>query len=91
MLLMQILIGFGVGLCSVFFLMSNKTFLDTLVNMGALMIINEFDDMSGKLFLMYIQTFYHEILENENFMVFDVEKRNLQTAYYYVTFYNIFF
>ena len=73
MLLIQILIGIGVFLCSAFFLMTNKTFLETLVNMGALMVINEFDDMSGKFLLIHIQTFKHEILENDDFMVFDVE------------------
>ena len=74
-----------------FFLMTNKTFFETLVNMGALMIINEFDDIAGKFFLIHIQTFNHEIFENEDFMVFNVEKRNLETAYYYVTLYTVIF
>jgi hypothetical protein len=51
-LLIQILIGFGVFYCNFIFLITIESFLDTLVNMGAIMIINEFDDIFGKLLII---------------------------------------
>ena len=62
------MIGLGVFYCNSFFLITNDSFFDTLINMGAVMIINEFDDIFGRILIIRLQTFEHEILWHEEFM-----------------------
>ena len=51
-LYVQIIIGLGVFFSNFIFLITNESFFDTLINMGAVMIINEFDDIFGKLLII---------------------------------------
>ena len=43
------------------FVMLLDEFNEMLINIGALVIINEFDNMMGRIFLMYLTCFHREI------------------------------
>lgn len=40
--------------------------------MGALLIINEFDDIFGKILLIRLKVFNYDVLTRDDFMVFEV-------------------
>ena len=54
-----------------------------LINMTALVIINEFDNIMGKVFMMHLTCFHREIIQSDDFLVFDgVEQWHYENAYY---------
>ena len=54
-----------------------------LINISALLIINEFDNLMGKIFIMHLKSFHLEITLSECFLIFDkVEPSHYQQAYF---------
>ena len=67
----QIMIAVALFWVSSVFLMLQEEFNEMLINIGALVIINEFDNMTGKIFLMHLTSFHREITLQDDFLVFD--------------------
>jgi hypothetical protein len=71
------LIGFQI-MAAAYLLLITSTFImlldefnEMLINVGSLVIINEFDNIMGKIFLMHLTTFHREIISQDDFLVFD--------------------
>ena len=67
----QMVMSAGLVMISSVFLMHLSQFNEMLINISALMIINEFDNVMGKIFLMHLKSFHLEITLSESFLIFD--------------------
>ena len=56
------MIGVGVFMVSWIYLATNVTFFDTLINMGAILVINEFDEIYGRVFMIHLKTFHMDMI-----------------------------
>ena len=45
-------------------------YADMLINLGAFLLLNDMGKIFGKFYVMYIDTFYEEITEDEQFLMF---------------------
>lgn len=71
LIFIQIIISGAVLLMSFTFLLTMTSFTNVLINMGALTVINEFDNYIGQWFLLQLKTYQREHTDDKNFLVFD--------------------
>ena len=82
-LFVQILVSHAVIIISFMFLTANKTILNVLINMGAILVINEMDEIYGKLLVMHIRTYYNDVINQDDFLKFQCEEKDLEVSYIY--------
>ena len=52
------------------FLIKLTTFSDVIINLGGMLIIGDFDNIFGKIFMINLKTYHKDITLSENFMKF---------------------
>ena len=70
----QIYVSLGIYiLCDTYFKMIDSI-TDCLIDLGALLTINEIDNIIGEFFILHLKTYYSDLADNENFLKFDIDK-----------------
>lgn len=62
-----------------------------LIDTGALLVLNDFDNILGEFFLIHLSCLYNEIEGQDSFLTFEVSKRAATLFYYSLEWMVIFF
>jgi len=81
LLLNQIIIANFVAIVSSTHILKLRTITDCFVNVGAVVIINDLDNLMGKLFKLHLKTYHEEMAEHENLLRFEITRRDKEIAY----------
>ena len=81
--MIQIYVAIFIALQSSSLLYLKRQFVDCLIDLSALLIVNEIDNIFGKFFMMHLKTFHEDVISRENFLKFESTKKHKQVAYYY--------
>ena len=56
---------------SAMFLITINDLTDCLINLSALLILTDFDNIIGKVFMLHLKTYYFEMTNRDIFLKFD--------------------
>ena len=77
----QIYISLGIYiLCDAYFQMVDSI-TDCLIDIGALLTINEIDNIIGEFFILHLKTYYSDLVDDQSFLKFDIDKNQTKVAY----------
>jgi hypothetical protein len=57
--------------CSIYYFLGVKNITEAFINLGAMFILCELDEWTGKIFMRHLKVFRLEIVKDEKFMVFE--------------------
>ena len=71
LIMLRVILHGALLIMSMNFILLIEEFSEVIINMSALLIINELDKIFGNFFMQRLRAYHKEIIKQENFMQFD--------------------